>query len=50
MHLMESIAVLVPCVFAMAVTDGLMRVAPFRQTIVDVILVRIDQGPGAMVD
>jgi hypothetical protein len=37
MHLMAAIAVLVPCVLAMAVADALMEVAPLRQTVVDII-------------
>jgi hypothetical protein len=37
MHLMEAIAVLVPGVFAVTVTDRLMPVAPLRQAIVEVL-------------
>ncbi len=44
MHLVESITILVPSVFTVTVTYGLMPVAPGWQRVVDVIFVRIHQG------
>src|SRR5271157_1957777 len=40
---MEAVTVCVTGIFALAVADGLVLVAPDRQTIIDVILVRIKQ-------
>src|SRR3954470_4174681 len=39
---MEAIAVLVARIFAAAVTDGLVLIAPHRQTSVDAVLVGVD--------
>src|SRR5664279_873451 len=41
--LMEAVTVCITGIFALAVADALVLVAPDRQTIVDVILVRIKQ-------
>ena len=38
----ETIAVLVARIFAAAVTDGLVLIAPYRQTSVDAVLVGVD--------
>src|SRR3954452_7530870 len=40
--LVEAIAVLVARIFAAAVTDGLVPVAPHRQTSIDAVLVSVD--------
>src|SRR5437763_15622849 len=42
--LMEAVAVVIPSVFAFAVTDGLVLISPFGQTGVDVILLGMDPG------
>src|SRR4051812_317164 len=39
---MEAIAVLVARIFAAAVTDGLVLIAPHRQTSIDAVLVGVD--------
>src|SRR5215208_2705318 len=43
-HLAEAVAVLVACVLATPVTDGLVRVAPGLQPGIDVVLVSVDEG------
>src|SRR2546421_8303849 len=42
--LMEAVAVVIPSVFAFAVTDGLVLISPFGKTGVDVILIGMDPG------
>jgi len=42
--LAEAVAVVIACVFAMGMADGLVAVAPVFQTSIDVVLVGMDQG------
>src|SRR3954462_7290434 len=42
--LAKAVAVVIACVFAMGMADGLVAVAPVFQTSIDVVLVGMDQG------
>ena len=50
MDFVEPIAVFVAGVLAATVVDGQVCIAPFGQATVDIVLVGIDRGVGAMVD
>src|ERR671921_2262954 len=39
---MEAVAVLIACIFTATVTDGLVSVAPHRQTSIDAVLIGVD--------
>jgi len=45
MDLAMAVAVLVASVLAPGMANGIVFVAPYRKPLIDVVLVRIDQGP-----
>src|SRR2546427_4577849 len=44
-YFMKAIAVIIPRLFATAVTDACMRIAPRFQAAINVILIRVNTGP-----
>ncbi|VFN04112.1 MAG: hypothetical protein BECKG1743E_GA0114224_106944, partial [Candidatus Kentron sp. G] len=44
MHFAKPITILITGILAVAMANRLMAVSPFRQTIIDVILIRIHQS------
>ena len=43
-HFMKAIAVVIPRVFAPAVTDAFMRIAPLFQAAINIVLIRVNLG------
>src|SRR5512132_216200 len=43
-HFMKAIAVVIPRVFALAVTDAFMRIAPLSQAAINIVLIRVNTG------